>query len=36
MTEMDQGKTSFKLRMEKAEAGCNNTSQVFNNFYGQS
>ncbi|CAK9328894.1 unnamed protein product [Citrullus colocynthis] len=26
--EMDQGKTPFKLRMEKAEAGCNNTSQV--------
>ncbi|XP_038875671.1 kinesin-like protein KIN-12C [Benincasa hispida] len=26
--EMDQGKTPFKLRMEKAEAGCNNTSKV--------
>uniref|UniRef100_A0A9I9DNE2 Kinesin motor domain-containing protein n=1 Tax=Cucumis melo TaxID=3656 RepID=A0A9I9DNE2_CUCME len=26
--EMDQGKTLFKLRMEKAEAGCSNTSKV--------
>ncbi|XP_011656324.1 kinesin-like protein KIN-12C isoform X2 [Cucumis sativus] len=26
--EMDQGKTPFKLRMEKAEAGCSNNSKV--------
>lgn len=36
ITEMDQGKTLFKLRMEKAEAGCSNTSKVYNHLYDQS